>query len=170
MGFLENLFRREVRKVISDAVDTVVDDALKNAFGKDGENSGTNAGSSTGGTKQENKAATKQENNSGERLLRQRIEEIAARDWAEYELRQQVPSSQVGAPEGAEPFFEYGFYQGGVLVAVIKILKDNNAHCRKSVRLAQQACREHQIVYMNFMSYMMNRPEYIAKRLKDNIR
>lgn len=169
MGFLDNLLRREVRKVISNAVDTVVDDTLQNVFGK---NEQSNAGSTGSGAdpEKENKAATKNSGCSGEKLLRRRIEEIAARELPDYELRQQVPSSQVGAPEGAEPYFEYGFYQGGVLVAVIKILTNNNAYCRKSVRLAQQACRDHQVIYMNFMSYMTNRPEYISKRLKDNLR
>lgn len=172
MGFLDNLLRREVRKVISNAVDTVVDDTLKNAFGKDGESSVANAGGSTSGSspEKENREATKLTNCSGEELLRRRIEEIAARDWSDYELRRQVPSSEVNAPEGAEPFFEYGFYRGGALVAVIKILNDNNAYCRKSVRLAQAACRGQNVKYMNFMSYMMNRPEYIAKRFADNIR
>lgn len=172
MGFLDNLLRREVRKVISNAVDTVVDDTLKNAFGKDGESSVANAGGSTSGSspEKENREATKLTNCSGEELLRRRIEEIAARDWSDYELRRQVPSSEVNAPEGAEPFFEYGFYRGGALVAVIKILNDNNAYCRKSVRLAQAACRGQNVKYMNFMSYMMNRPEYIAKRFAENIR
>lgn len=172
MGFLDNLLRREVRKVISNAVDTVVDDTLKNAFGKDGGSSVANAGGSTSGSspEKENREATKLTNCSGEELLRRRIEEIAARDWSDYELRRQVPSSEVNAPEGSEPFFEYGFYQGGALVAVIKILNDNNAYCRRSVRLAQAACRGQNVKYMNFMSYMMNRPEYIAKRFADNIR
>lgn len=172
MGFLDNLLRREVRKVISNAVDTVVDDTLKNAFGKDGESSVANAGGSTSGSspEKENREATKLTNCSGEELLRRRIEEIAASDWSDYELRKQVPSSEVNAPEGAEPFFEYGFYRGGALVAVIKILNDNNAYCRKSVRLAQAACRGQNVKYMNFMSYMMNRPEYIAKRFAENIR
>lgn len=173
MGFLDNLLRKEVRKVISDAVDTVVDDVLKNTFGKDGDNSGAGNGAAqtnTDSVEKENRKATGAEECSGEDLLGKRIEEIAARDWSDYELRKQVPSSEVNAPEGAEAFFEYGFYQGGVLVAVIKILNDNNAYCRKSVRLAQDACRGQNVRYMNFMSYMMNRPEYIAKRFADNIR
>ena len=57
-----------------------------------------------------------------------------------------------------------------MLAAVIQILDDNNAYCRKSVRLAQQACEDRQVAYMNFMSYMTNRPEYIAKRLEEKLR
>lgn len=180
MGFLDNLLRREVRKVISNAVDTVVDDTLKNAFGKDGGNSGTGNGAAsvgnsaahydTANVRKENRKATGSDGNSGESLLGKRIEEIAAREWPEYELRKQIPSSQVEAPEGAEPFFEYGFYRDGKLVAVIKFLGDNNAYCRKSVRLARQACKEHQVAYLHFMSYMMNRPDYIAERLRKEIR
>lgn len=169
MGFLDNLLRREVRKVINRAVDTVVDDTLQNVFGKNEQNSGGSTEFSADPEK-ENKAATRSSGNSGEKLLRRRIEEIAARELPDYELRQQVPSSQVSAPKGAEPYFDYGFYQGGVLVAVIKILKDNNAYCRKSVRLAQQACQDQRVAYMNFMAYMTNRPDYIAERLRANIR
>lgn len=180
MGFLDNLLCREVRKVISNAVDTVVDDTLKNVFGKDGGNSGigndsTSVGSSaayydTANVRKENRKATGSDENSGESLLGKRIEEIAAREWPEYELRKQIPSSQVEAPEGAEPFFEYGFYREGKLVAVIMFLLNNNAYYRKSVRLARQACKEHQVTYLNFMSYMMNRPDYIAERLRKEIR
>lgn len=173
MGFLDNLFRGEVRKIISNAVDTVVDDVLKNTIGNDGDNSGAGNGAAqtnADSVEKENRNATGSEECSGEGLLSKRIEEIAARDWSDYELRKQVPSSEVNAPEGAEAFFDYGFYQGGALVAVIKILNDNNAYCRKSVRLAQDACRGQNVRYMNFMSYMMNRPEYIAERLKKTIR
>ena len=172
MGFLNQLFGKEVRKVISDVVDTVVDDALKNAFGKTGNQSGAGSGTVQSETdvEEENLAATGREESSGEELLGKRIEEIAARDLPGFELRKQVPSSEVDAPEGAESYFEYGFYRDGKLVAVVKFLWDNNAYCRKSVRLAQQACRDKQVTYLNFMSYMTNRPEYIAERLKKNIR
>ena len=206
MGYLDNLLRREVRKVVSSAVDTVADSVINAVLGKDGR-AGENTASVTAdhatvennagrenkaefavsrdsamreskarlavsgeGAIRENKAATRQANCSGEGLLRRRIEEIAAREKPEYELRQRVPSSQVGAPRGAEPYFDYGFYQNGILVAVIQILDSNNAYCRRSVRLAQQACEDRQVAYMNLMSYMTNRPEYIAKRLRENLR
>lgn len=165
MGFLDNL----VRRVVSTAVDAAVDNVMDSVFGKK-ESDAARAPEGKGDTARENRAATKQENNSGERLLRQRIEEIAAREKPEYELRQRVPVSEVAAPEGAREFFDYGFYQNGQLVAVIMILEHNNAYNLKAVRLAQQACHERQVKYMNFMSYMMNRPEYISQRLKEHLR
>lgn len=151
MGFLNNLICKAVNIVKQEP------DVVKPSAGRVD-------------TARENKAATKQANNSGERLLRQRIEEIAAREQTAYELRQRVPSSEVAAPEGAREFFDYGFYQNGMLVAVIMILEHNNAYNLESVRLAQQACHERQVDYMNFMSYMMNRPEYISQRLKEHLR
>lgn len=175
MGFLDNLLRREVRRVVNSAVDTAVDSVMNTVLGKNGQYEGNGssavADSVTGGgdTAAENKKATRQANNSGERLLRQRIEETAARELPQYELRQKISSSQVNAPKGAEPYFDYGFYRDGLLVAVINILDDNNAYRRTSVRLAQRACRDQQVAYMNFMSYMMNRPEYISQRLKKNL-
>ena len=189
MGFLDNLLRREVRRVVNSAVNTAVDSVMNTVLDQNGQpegegssavvDSGTGgnntateskAAAKRGNTAAENKKATRQENNSGERLLRQRIEKTAARELPQYELRQRIPSSQVNAPRGAEPYFDYGFYLDGLLTAVIIILDDNNAYRRTSVRLAQQACHDQQVVYMNFMSYMMNRPEYISQRLKKNLR
>lgn len=170
MGFLDNLLRREVRKVISSAVDTAVDSVVNNVFGKDGQSSGNTAEAAVGdSTALENKRATKLENCSGEQLLRQRIEEIAAREKPEYELRQRIPASEVGAPEGARPFFDYGFYRDGALVMVIMIIYDNNMYRRKDVVLAQRACQGQRVKYINLMAYMMNRPEYISQRLKANL-
>lgn len=165
MGFLDSL----IRKAVNTAVDMAIDNVKDAMLGKQ-EPDVVKAPAGRGDTARENKAATKQENNSGERLLRQRIEEIAAREQTAYELRQRVPSSEVAAPEGAREFFDYGFYQNGMLVAVIMILEHNNAYNLKAVRLARQACHERQVEYMNFMAYMMNRPEYISQRLKEHLR
>ncbi|MCM1102296.1 MAG: hypothetical protein NC079_11455 [Clostridium sp.] len=125
---------------------------------------GKNSNSTTGNDEaiRENKEATGMENCSGEELLRQRIERIAAAEKPEFELRGQVSSSEVDAPQGAEPYFSYGFYKDGKLVAVIQILHTNNAYGYKRVRLAQRACRAQGVKYMNFMSYMTNRPEYVS--------
>lgn len=165
MGFLDKLIRRAVNTAVDTAVDSVMDSVL----GKR-EPGTVQAPAGKVDAARENMAATKQKNCSGERLLRQRIEDIAARELPEYELRQRVPSSEVAAPGGARRFFDYGFYQNGLLVAVIMVLETNNAYNYKEVRLAQQACREQQIEYMNFMSYMMNKPEYISQRLKEHLR
>lgn len=165
MGFLDNLLRR----VVNTAVDATVENVADTVFGKK-EQPTVRVSTGRADTAKENAAATKQANCSGEHLLRQRIEEAAAREKPEYELRREVSSKEVNAPEGAEPLFDYGFYQNGLLVAVIMILDGNNDYRCSSICLAQQACFEHQVKYMNFMSYMMNRPEYISQRLAQNLR
>lgn len=164
MGILNRLVSRVVNTVVDAAVDNVMDSVL----GKK-EPSAADTTAKALSTEQENRAATKQENCSGERLLRQRIEEIAARELPEYELRQRVPSSEANALEGSREFFDYGFYRDGRLVGVVMIMENNNAYRCVAVRRAQRSCQKQQVIYMNFMSYMMNRPEYISQRLKANL-
>lgn len=170
MGFLDNL----VRKVVNTAVDTAVDNVMDSIFGKKepaaaSTTAATGSCAATDSVAAENKAATKLENCSGTELLRKRIEEAAAREKPEYELRQKVPASEVGAPEGARPFFDYGFYRDGVLMMVVMIIYNNNMYRRKDVVLAQRACQAQRVKYINLMAYMTNRPEYISKRLKSNL-
>ena len=75
MGLLDRIVHRVVNTVVDAAVDNVMDSVLgrKEPAAADGT-------VKTLSTEQENREATKQENCSGERLLRQRIEEIAARE------------------------------------------------------------------------------------------
>lgn len=105
----------------------------------------------------------------GEAELRRRIEKIIAEEWPGYELRKDVPSSVMGAPMGARAFYSYGIYWGESPKAMIMILNNNNAYCRKDVRLARMACEQKKVPYMNFMDYMENRPEYISQRFRENI-
>lgn len=106
----------------------------------------------------------------GESVLRERIEKIVAEEWADYELKREVPSSVMAAPAGARAAYSYGIYKDNSPKAMIMILSGNNDYRRKEVRLARMACEDKQVAYMNFMSYMANRPEYISERLKKEIR
>ncbi|MCM1064296.1 MAG: hypothetical protein NC420_07460 [Eubacterium sp.] len=157
MGFLNKLFRRTGNTSTVNATGQRKQSAANISWEEDQ-------------TARENASETRERNRSGERLLRQRIEEAAAREKPEYELRRNVSSREVGAPQDAEPTFDYGFYKNGILAAVIMILDDGNGYRRRSVRLAQMACGQRGVTYMNFMSYMMNRPEYISQRLQQNLR
>lgn len=176
MGFLDNLVRRAVNRAVDTAVDSVMDTVLgrKDPFPanvvSEPAPAKVNVVPKTDGAAAENRAATKCENISGEELLRRRIETIAAREKPEFELRRQVSTREVDAPAGAREFFDYGFYRDGILVAVIVILHNSSAYRTKKVRLAQRACGDRQVGYMNFMSYMMNRPEYIAQRFAQIVR
>ena len=105
----------------------------------------------------------------GEADLRKRIEEIVATEWPDYELRKNVPSGVCGACQGARKEYTYGIYRNGMPIAMIMFLRGNNEYRLKEVRLAQQACIDQRIPYMNFMTYMANRRSYISERLKKEI-
>lgn len=165
MGFLGNL----LGKVVSGAVDGI----LNNAPGKDSDkvtSSGTATSSGAAMSSNTARRGAGDEYCRGESDLRGRIESIVAEEWPGYELRKNVSSREMLAQAGASEFYSYGIYHDGVPVAMIMLLRDNNAYRRKEIQLAQQACQEQQIPYMNFMIYMANYRSYISERLKKNIK
>lgn len=165
MGFLGNL----LGKVVSGAVDGV----LKNTPGKDSDRaaaSGAAMSSNTAAAFNTARRGAGDEYCRGESDLRGRIESIVAEEWPGYELRKNVSSREMLAQAGASEFYSYGIYHDGVPVAMIMLLRENNAYRRREIRLAQQACQEQQIPYMNFMIYMANYRSYISDRLKKNIK
>lgn len=148
MGFLDNLLKREARKVISAAVDSGVSELLGNA--------------KTAGSKEREKEC------GGEAGLRSRLEAVFTEEWGSYEVRRQVPADTFGAPEGARAY-SYGLYKEGQPKAMFMVLNNKNHYRSKGVLEAQSACLKSGVVYMNFMSYLPNRREYISERLRKNI-
>lgn len=159
MGFLGNL----LGKVVSGAVDG----ALKNTPGKDSDRAASSGAAMSSNTA---RRGAGDEYCRGESDLRGRIESIVAEEWPGYELRKNVSSREMLAQAGASEFYSYGIYHDGVPVAMIMLLRENNAYRRKEIQLAQQACQEQQIPYMNFMTYMANYRSYISERLRKNIK
>ena len=88
MGFFGNLIRNQVEKMVSNAVDDVVDNtvgsALRNAFGQNGREGTQNFSDNSRSAAKRNGAA------SGEKLLRQRLEEVFAEEFAGYEVRKDL--------------------------------------------------------------------------------
>lgn len=157
MGLLNSL----IRKAVSTVVDSAVDSVMKNVPGKDSSGARSSATAKRGAG---------DEYCRGESDLRGRIESIVAEEWPGYELRKNVSGREMLAQNGASEFYSYGIYHDGVPVAMIMLLRDNNAYRRREIRLAQQACEEQKIPYMNFMMYMANYRSYISERLKKNIK
>lgn len=151
MGFFGDFLSKKMKKAVSDVVGTAVE-GVYHANGFAGENS-----------------HDADDACRGEADLRKRIETIVATEWPDYELRRNVPSSEFGASEGARKEYSYGIYRNGIVVAMIMLLDGNNEYRLKEVRLAQQACKDQRIPYMNFMTYMANHRSYISKRFKDEI-
>lgn len=163
MGFFGNLIRNQVEKMVSNAVDDVVDNtvgsALRNAFGQNGREGTQNFSDNSRSAAKRKSAA------SGEKLLRQRLEEAFAEEFAGYEVRKDLQSGVNGAKN-----YSYGLYLNGMPRAMIMVCNNGVHHSIKSERLAEQACLSYGVPYMNFFAHLPNEKEYIVNRLKENIR
>nr|MBQ8253213.1 hypothetical protein [Lachnospiraceae bacterium] len=165
MGLMDMIKRRAMNAVanaVGDAVEDVVEGALDQVIpSKKGQSS-----SSRNVSRSANKENAKE---SGEKLLRSRLEQIIEEEWSGYELRKNVPASEMNAESGARTY-SYGIYQDGIPKAMIMILDDRNLYKKREVLLSQRACGQMRVAYMNFMTYLPNREDYISKRLQENIR
>lgn len=96
------------------------------------------------------------------------LETIIAEEFSEYELRRNVPASEMTSNSQARDY-SFGLYLDGSPKAFIMIMKDKNDYRKKDVVLAKQAAESNGIPYMNFMMHLPNEPEYISNRLKQNV-
>lgn len=161
MGLLTNLLKKEAQKLASNVVSDMVSDFIP---GTD-----TSAERSFNrGTSAPRNSVGKKTDRDGEKGLRERLEKVISQEWYGYELRREISAAELGAQSGARSY-SYGLYQDGEPRAMIMILNNRNHYCRKDVVFARKACEERGIPYMNFMSHLPNRTEYISQRLRDNI-
>lgn len=189
MGFLSNLISRETRRAVNKVVDQAVDKGFdklqKNIFGNDNTSSATtypNAGNQQSYASPQPAENTPQsyaspqtdgraKNDQAEIFLRNNIQKVFMRDWATkgYEMRTDVPASELNAAEGARNY-SYGFYLNGEPKCMIMVLTNRNHYQLKAVRLAEQAARNTGATYLNFFTHLPNREDYIAERFQDEIR
>ena len=176
MGFLSNLISRETRRAVNKVVDQAVDKGFdklqKNLFGNDNTSSATtypNTGNQQSYTSPQPNGRVK--NNQAEIFLRNNIQKVFMRDWATkgYEMRTDVPASELNAAEGARNY-SYGFYLNGEPKCMIMVLTNRNHYQLKAVRLAEQAARNAGATYLNFFTHLPNREDYIAERFQNEIR
>lgn len=163
MGFLENLLKSQVRKVVSNVVDEVVDNtvgsALRDAFGQNG----------TEGTQNFYESSNVSESRrfgvaSGERLLRQRLEEVFRTDFPDYEVRTNLDA---GVPKARK--YSYGLYYNGMPRMMIMVINERNDANRKEVRLSREASESYGVPYFNFYTHLPNEVDYIRNRIKGNM-
>lgn len=146
MGFFDSLFKKEARKLVSNMVDKAVDNVSDKITGKDR------------GTKLVGMAG-----------LKARLEQVVANDYPTYELRKNVPASEMFAESGAIDY-SYGIYKDGVAVALINVIDNRNEYSRKCNRLAKEAAQFRGVPHMNFFSHLPNETSYISERLRKEIR
>ena len=148
MGFLENLFKKEAKKFVSGMVDKAVDNVM--------------GGNGSPVSKKNNVTLT------GEAGLRAKFEQVVANEYSEYELRQNVPASEMYAEPGAVDY-SYGMYKNGTPVAMINVISNRNDYSLKRFRLAKEAAVNRGIPHMNFFAHLPNETSYISERLRKEI-
>ncbi len=166
MGFLDNLLKREARKIISSVVDNVVDTALDTLNGSAKPANTSSPVRSTAPVADEN--PDEEDCYYEESVVRDRIERIAASEWNGYELRKNIPAATLGADADARDY-SYGLYLNGVPKAMIIIIDIPSHYKKKDVRLAHEACKRQQVYCMNLLLHLPNRYSYISKQLSDNV-
>lgn len=178
MGFLDNLLKKETRKIISGVVDSVFDNVADNISEsiRSGNSSESRGGVNTGTSKTGNSDSRCNEGAIGddddccynEKIVCSRIESVAAEDWGSLELRKNVSCSILNAEAGSIDY-TYGLFRDGAPVAMINVLPGVDDYRRKSVLLSAKACRENGVGYVHFMLKLPNRKTYIAQKLKEII-
>ncbi len=153
MGFLQNLLKKEAKKMLSNVINTAKDEVVRTI------NSDPEA----------NSAANSDEDFcESEKELGKRIAKIVTEEWPGYELRKDIPAGEMDAAFGARKY-SYGLYKDGAPKAMILVLDGRSQYCRKDTRLAHEACKEKGVFCMNLMMHLPNRRSYIAEQLRNNV-
>ncbi|MBE5895686.1 MAG: hypothetical protein IJZ00_04935 [Lachnospiraceae bacterium] len=164
--FLNAKNLKAVADVLEDAVTNAVEQVTESVENQTRQNN-TNAGNASA-KGASSTAGKKSLPASGEKVLRTRLEKIIAEQWDGYELRKDVAAAEMQAEEGAMDY-SYGLYQNGVPKAMFMINTNRTMYNSRRVVLAQKACNDMRVPYMNFMSHLPNTEEYISQRLKKMI-
>jgi hypothetical protein len=173
MGFLENLLKKEAKKMLSNVINTAKDEVIR-TINSDPEAEYKTASSTTATSAQKSAPVATGTANSDENFcetekeLGERIAKVVANEWPGYELRKDIPAKEMDAAFGARKY-SYGLYKDGTPKAMILVLDGRSLYCRKDTRLAHEACRDKGVFCMNLMMHLPNRYSYIAEQLRNNV-
>ena len=161
MGLLESILKRQVRRMVNSAIDEAVDNtvgaALRDAFGQNGKEGTQNFANSSN-------PSVGRPGPSGEKLLRQRLTEVFAQNFPDYEVRTNLDS---GVPRSRK--YSYGIYYNGTPRMMIMVIDDRNHAQLKEVRLAREASANYGVPYLDFYTHLPNEVDYIRNRIRDNM-
>lgn len=170
MGFLDNLLKREARKLVAGVLDEVVDTVTDNIRDsvKDGNTSG-----SKGNTKRQNAGGQSVYDPESDccfssEVVADRICTVVSEEWGDQiDFRMNIKTSEIGAEPGALECYTYGIYHEGKPVAMVVILDPPaDDYWNKRTRLAKEACEYQNIGYVHFITRLPNRTSYIREQLK----
>ncbi len=163
MGFLERIVKRQVRRIVNNAVDEMVDNtigaAIRGDFGQNGREGTQNFAYSSNPS-----VAKRSSGPSGEKVLRQRLEEVFRTDYPDYEVRKNLDAGVYGAKK-----YSYGLYYNGIPRMMIMVLSDGRRNITKEVRLAQEASASYGVPYLNFFAHLPNEVDYVRNRIRENM-
>ncbi len=177
MGFLSDLLKREARKVISNVVSSAADGVIDTFANTEEKSQQTQAAKSSPVQTAKPTAASvssatdnidEEHCGADESVVNHRIEKVAAEEWAGYELRKNIPASEMGAADGARPY-SYGLYLNGTPKAMILVMWDPTGYRKKNTRLSHEACQAKGVYCMNLMLHLPNRRSYISEMLRKNV-
>lgn len=174
MGFLDNLLKREARKIISGVMDNVVDNVMDNINESMNSNKSTATIStaSTGTTSTSPAVASEDPDEEDccfdEKVVGERVAKVFCEEWKGYQLRKYIPATELGGSEEARDY-TYGIFLDGEPKAMIMVIDVPSHYKKKDVLLAHEACKNRGVYCMNLMLHLPNRRSYISKQLRDNV-
>ena len=176
MGLLESILKRKVRRIVNNALDEVVDNtigvAIRDTFGQNGREGTQNYNNdyNSDSYKPYNEAqaykTTKKVINraSGEKVLRQRLEEVFRTDYPDYEVRKNLDSGVYGANK-----YSYGLYYNGMPRMMIMVISDGSHNITRGIRRAKEASASYGVPYLNFFAHLPNEADYVRNRIRANM-
>ncbi len=168
MGFLDKLLKSKARELVSNVVGNAVDDIINNLSSNDNTSTGTYGNTSSATVRATTINTDEEDCCYDKNLVCARIEDVAATEWAGYELRTNISAYEMGAEDGARDY-TYGLYLDGMPKAMIIVLEDPAHYRKKDTRLAHEACQASGVFCMNLMLHLPNRRSYISEQLRKNV-
>lgn len=168
MGFLDKLLKSKARELVSNVVGNAVDDVINNLSNNGDASTGANANTASAAVRTNTINADEEDCCYDKNLVCARIEDVAATEWAGYELRTNISAYEIGAEDGARDY-TYGLYLDGMPKAMIIVLEEPAHYRKKDTRLAHEACQARGVFCMNLMLHLPNRRSYISEQLRKNV-
>lgn len=100
--------------------------------------------------------------------LRDKLERLFFEEYRDLEMRREVSTEEFDAFSDARRY-SYVWYREGRPVLFILIINKNNDYRKADVVASHEIAKKNGAVCLNFMSYMDNNPEYIRRRIAENI-
>lgn len=104
-----------------------------------------------------------------EQRCKRNIEQVISNEYVGYDLRRNVPSTEMYATDNAVDY-TYGLYRNGFPVLFINVIENRNDYSLLRYRRAKEAAVANGVPHLNFFSHLPNEISYISNRLRENVK